>query len=157
MSTTDQPAPEIVEVDAAATAVISDVVPMAEVAQFFDRAFSTLPVALAEQGVTPLGAAFALYHSLPGDTLDLSVGFPTDRDVEPTGEVHPSRLPAGHVARLVHHGSFEELGASWERLRTWIDETGRSAGGVLWEVYLTQPTPEMDPAELRTELNWLLT
>ena len=24
------------------------------------------------------------------------------------------------------------------------------------QFYLTQPTPDMDPAELRTELNWLL-
>lgn len=26
----------------------------------------------------------------------------------------------------------------------------------LWEVYLTEPSPDMDPADLRTELNWLL-
>jgi effector-binding domain-containing protein len=24
---------------------------------------------------------------------------------------------------------------------------------VFWEVYLTQPSPDVDPAELRTELN----
>jgi effector-binding domain-containing protein len=156
MSSTDQPVPEVVEVEAATTAVISGVVPMSEIAPFFDRAFSTLPGVLAQQGVAPLGAAFALYHSPPGETLDLSVGFPTDRPVEPAGEVHASRLPAGRVARVVHHGSFDQLGSSWERLRAWIDEQGLTAGGVLWEVYVTEPNPQMDPAELRTELNWLL-
>jgi hypothetical protein len=28
---------------------------------------------------------------------------------------------------------------------------------VMWEVYLTEPSPEMDPADLRTELNWPVT
>ena len=153
----DQPEPEVVDVEAATTAVISGVVPMSDVAPFFDRAFSTLPAVLAEQGIAPLGAAFALYHSPPGETLDLSVGFPTDRTVATEGEVHASRLPAGRVARVVHHGSFDQLGSSWERLRRWIDERGLTAGGVLWEVYVTEPDPQMDPGELRTQLNWLLT
>jgi effector-binding domain-containing protein len=26
----------------------------------------------------------------------------------------------------------------------------------MWEVYLTEPSPDMDPAELRTELFWPL-
>ena len=25
-----------------------------------------------------------------------------------------------------------------------------------WEVYLTEPSPKMDPNELRTELNWTI-
>lgn len=157
MSSEDPPAPEVVEVEATTTAAVAEVVPMTDLAPFFDRAFSTLPAVLAEQGITPTGAAYALYNSPPTDTADLVVGFPTDRPVEPSGDVRPSRLPAGRVARLVHHGSFDGLGSSWERLRTWIDESGHSAGGVLWEVYLTEPSPDMDPAELRTELNWLLT
>lgn len=156
MSSADQPAPEVVEVGATTTAVIAQVVPMTDLAPFFDRAFSTLPAVLAEQGTAPTGAAYALYRSPPSDTADLEVGFPTERPVEASGDVRPSTLPAGRVARLVHHGSYDELGASWERLRGWIDESGHSAGGVLWEVYLTEPSPDMDPAELRTELNWLL-
>jgi effector-binding domain-containing protein len=39
-------------------------------------------------------------------------------------------------------------------LRGWIEAQGLRAGETFWEVYLTQPTPDMDPGELRTELNW---
>lgn len=58
---------------------------------------------------------------------------------------------------MVHFGAFDELGASWERLRSWIGEHGLTPGPVMWEFYLTEPSPEMDPRDLRTELNWPVT
>ena len=57
---------------------------------------------------------------------------------------------------MVHHGGYDELSVSWERLRAWMDDGDVTAGPVFWEVYLTEPSPNMDPADLRTELNWLL-
>jgi len=63
-------------------------------------------------------------------------------------------LPAGRVARLVHQGGYDQLGASWGRLRSWIDAHGVNPGRDLWEVYVTEPSPHIDPAALRTELNW---
>jgi effector-binding domain-containing protein len=33
---------------------------------------------------------------------------------------------------------------------------GESPGPVYWEVYLTEPGPDVDPATMRTELNCLL-
>ena len=43
-----------------------------------------------------------------------------------------------------------------ERLAAWMGEQGLTPGPVLWEVYVTEPSPDMDPADLRSELNWLL-
>jgi effector-binding domain-containing protein len=148
--------PELVQVAEATTAVIADVVEVADLRDFFDRSFSTLPVILAEQGVAITGPAFARYHGPPTQRADLEVGFPTDRPAQAEGEVRPSSLPAGRVARFVHHGGYDELGAAWERLRSWMDEHGFAAGDTLWEVYVTEPSPDMNPAELRTELNWAL-
>ena len=34
----------------------------------------------------------------------------------------------------------------------WVDEQGLTPAGPMWEVYVTDPTPEMDPASLRTDL-----
>jgi effector-binding domain-containing protein len=88
------------------------------------------------------------------DTADLEVGFPTDRPVTAVGGVTASSLPAGRVVRSVHHGSFDGLPQAWERLATWIADQGLTPSGPVWEVYLTEPRPDMDPADLRTELNW---
>ena len=61
------------------------------------------------------------------------------------------------MAKLVHHGGLDGLPeGAWERLAGWIDEKGLAPGADIWEVYVTEPSPDMDPADLRTELIWWL-
>ncbi|MER6677411.1 GyrI-like domain-containing protein [Streptomyces sp. NPDC000983] len=146
--------PELVTLDPATTAVVRGVVPVFELREFFDASFSALARTVEAQRITLLGPAFGLYHGESEATLDLEVGFVTDRAVTPEDVVVPGALPGGRVARLTHCGSFDGLGASWERLHAWMAARGLSAGEDRWETYVTRPTPDMDPAELRTELNW---
>ncbi len=146
--------PQLVTVDATTTATVRGVVATAELAGFFDRAFTALNEVLAAQGVAPVGPAFGLYRGPLGETADVEVGFPVDGAVRPERDVRPSTLPGGRVARLVHAGGFDGLSTSWERLGSWIAERGLTPGEVVWEVYLTEPSPKMDPDELRTQLNW---
>jgi effector-binding domain-containing protein len=148
--------PELVDIPSATTAVISGTVAMDELADFFDRSFSRIPPALTDQGVAIAGPAFALYHGPPTTTADLEVGFATDRPVRPDGDVRAGSLPGGQVARLVHRGSFDRLTESWGQLRAWIEARGLTPAHDLWEVYVTEPSPDMDPADLRTELYWPL-
>lgn len=148
--------PQLVDVEPQTTAVIRGRVPTTELADFFDRSFSALTEALDRQGVRPAGAAFARYEGPPTDVAELEVGFPVAATVEPDGDVVPGSLPGGTVARAVHAGGYDGLGEAWGALATWIAEHGRQPGPVLWEVYATQPSPDMDPADLRTELAWLL-
>jgi effector-binding domain-containing protein len=152
-STIDQPAPELVTVPSVTTAVVRGRVSVDDLRNFFDASFSTLAQTLSSQGVTITGPAFGLYRDTADETVDLEVGFPTNGAVQPDGDVAPSSLPAGRVARLVHEGAFDGLGASWQRLRSWIDEQGLTPRPMSWEVYVTEPSPDMDPRELRTELN----
>lgn len=149
-----QPQPELAETERQMTATIRGVIAVDELAAFFDQSFSQLNEVLSDQGIETCSPAFGLYHRQPDETADLEVGFVTSRAVRPAGDVENGTLPGGRVARLVHEGSFDGLGASWERLSAWIDEQGLAPGEVFWEVYLTGPSPEMDPAELRTELNF---
>jgi effector-binding domain-containing protein len=157
MSEHEAETPQVVEVDEQPTAVVrgSDV-PMTELTDFFDRAFGALGGTVAVRPGAVVGPAFARYARPPSDTADLEAGFPVSAPVEPDGDVLPSALPGGRVARLVHHGSYDELGSSWARLMTWAEEQGLTHTGVFWEVYLTEPTPDGDPDAMRTELNLLL-
>lgn len=156
-TTPDPDVPELVDLSPATTAVVAGKVAMADIAGFYDRAFPAVAEALGRQGATPTGAAFGRYHGPPGEVADLEVGFPTDREVEADGEVRAGTLPGGRVAWLVHRGGYDGLGASWERLRVWITEQGLTPGDDLWEVYVTEPTPDLDPVDLRTELHWSVT
>lgn len=148
--------PHLIELTEQPVAVIKGRVAFDELPQFYDTAFGTLPHAIAEQGAAIVGPAFGLYHGPPVDVVDLEVGFPTSAPVEPAGAVEPGTLPAGPAARSIHHGSFDGLGEAWGRLGAFIGEKGRTPGPVMWECYLTEPSPDMDPADLRTELIWPL-
>lgn len=149
---TGGPGPEIVDIEPAVTAVVRGVVPLAGLRGFFDASFRALGETLARQRIAVTSPAFGLYREPPGETADLEVGFVTDRAVHEEGDVAVGALPAARVARMVHHGAFDGLGASWERLHTWMREQGLTPGRLMWEFYLTEPTPDMDPRDLRTEL-----
>lgn len=148
--------PDLTDTSETVTAVIKAVVPMAEIAGFFDRSFSELAEALDRQGIAPTGPGFARYAGPPGETADLEVGFPVAQPLPSEGNVVTSSLPAGRVAHVVHVGGYERLGETWGRLAGWIAEKGLTPGADLWEVYVTEPTPETDPADLRTELFWVV-
>lgn len=150
------PDPEIVTLEPVTTAVVRGVVPMAELANFFDQSFGVLGRALTAQGVTPTGPAFGLFYGAPTETADLEAGYPTDRPIESAGSAKAGALPAGRAARSVHVGGFDGLSEAWHELGTWIGEQGLTPGEVMWESYLVEPNPEMDPADLRTELVWPL-
>ena len=154
MENVNETDPDLSYLTETTTAVVNGVVPMAEIADFFDRSFSELAKVLDGQGVTPTGPAFARYAGPPGETADVEVGFPVQDLVSPEGGVQQSSLPAGRVARLVHAGGYDQLGDTWGRLEAWMAEQGLTPGADLWESYVTEPNPEMDPADLRTELFW---
>jgi GyrI-like small molecule binding domain len=96
---------------------------------------------IAGQQVGVLGPAFALFRGPVGGTADLEVGFPVERAPRPEGDVRASALPGGRVARMTHRGSFDGLGASWDRLQRWLREQGLSPSAQRWESYVTEPTP----------------
>lgn len=146
--------PAVVQADEVTTAVIRGVVPVMELVGFFDASFTSLSRVLTSQGVGVTGPAFGLYHAPPGDTVDLEVGFATERAIRPEGDVTPSTRPGGPVARVVHQGGYDALGPSWQQLEAWIRLQGLTPGSPLWEVYVTKPSPDMNPDDLRTELNW---
>ena len=77
MTSSPPAAAELTDLDGTSTAVIRGVVPVAELADFFDRSFTTLAAVTSARSVAITGPAFTLYHGAPSDAADLEVGFPT--------------------------------------------------------------------------------
>lgn len=146
--------PNLVDVAEEKLAVVHGRVSPDEITTFFDTSFGRLAAVLDTQGVNVTGPALALYGTVSDRSMEITVGFPVDRPIQPEGEVVAGLLPSGRTARLVHHGSFDGLDQSWDRLRAWITSQDLTPAGTRWEVYVTEPNPHMDPADLRTELNW---
>lgn len=144
--------------------------PAAHLPVLFDGVFSRLFPALGEAGVQPAGAAYSLYSRVPADTVDLEVGIPVDRVldgevdlgvIEVPGEAggtsfalvaRASALPGGRIATAAHLGGYDRLGEAWQALMGALESRGERAAMPFWEVYTTEPRPDMDPATLRTDL-----
>lgn len=133
-------------------------IPMAKMPALFDTTFSSLFPALQEAGMEVAGPAFALYTRAPSDTVDLEVGVPITAGLTralPLGEDHiaiPSQLPGGSFAALTYNGGYEGLSEAWAAFTHAALDAGHHPGMPFFEIYVTDPRPDMDPADLRTDL-----
>jgi len=121
------------------TAVVTAVLPVAEIGTWLANAFSTLATVIGAHGAIPAGPPFARYHRLPEDRFAVEAGFPVCTAIEADGDVRPSRLPGGPVAVTVHVGSYDEMVPAYEALASWLSSRGGEPAGDPWEVYFSDP------------------
>lgn len=153
MSSTARKKPELVELEPQHVAVIRKTVPISQLRDVFDHGFSAVLETLEKQAIAPSGPPVGIYHGMPTDTVDVSVGFPTEDAVADDGEVQASMLPGGEVVRYEHVGPYELLAQSYEHLQEWMADRMLLPGDTMWEVYVTEPTGD-DPNAIITEINW---
>lgn len=132
-----------------------------EMAGIFDETFSALGPGLAEHGITPEGPAFSLHHRTPGATMTFDVGFPVaevlDGELEAGGITFlSSNLPGGRIATISHLGGYDGLVQAWQSFMEKVAADGHQPQLPFWEVYVTEPGPDVDPSTLRTDLVTLL-
>ncbi|MFE3293547.1 GyrI-like domain-containing protein [Rhodococcus sp. NPDC059234] len=147
------------DLDATPLAVLRHgAVTMADLAGLFDTGFQALGAAIAAGELTPTGPAVAIYRGDPATTFDLEIGFPVAQAIAAPiavdgAVVVGSQLPAGPAATLSHLGAYDGLPTAWEKLMTAVQAGGATLrDGTMVEVYVTQPSPEADPATMRTDL-----
>lgn len=132
--------------------------PMADLPSLFDRTFTGLFPALESAAVDIVGPAFSLYTRQPSDTVDIQIGVPVSagltRSLDLGGDLRavPAELPGGSVAATSHIGSFDGLAGAWEAFTDEIHAAGLHPGLPFFEVYVSEPGPDVDPATLRTDL-----
>jgi effector-binding domain-containing protein len=98
------------------------------------------------------GPPFTRYHMVDGERLDLEAGLPVAAPIPTGGRVRPSELPGGEVAVTTHVGPYDGLVIAGAALATWTAAQHREAAGPNWEVYVTDPGAEPDPARWRTDI-----
>lgn len=146
---------EIVHLEEQPAAVVRATLPVAELPGFFGRAFEAVLAVLAAQGVGPTGPPFGSYPGMVGDTVEVAAGFPTERPIDPSGDVVPLTLPGGRAVATTHVGPYEAMGATtYPELQSWMAAEGLEPASGPWEIYLSDPESEPDPATWRTRVVW---
>ncbi|GII99691.1 effector-binding domain-containing protein [Sediminihabitans luteus] len=129
-------------------------VPFAELPAFYDAAYGAVAHALGARGLGPAGPAYGWYASMPSDVVDVAAGFAVE-GVEPgaLGDgVEVFEVAGGPCAVATYVGPYDGLGEAWGRLEAWRSERDQAVRGDFWEVYVTEPSPDGDPAANVTRL-----
>jgi effector-binding domain-containing protein len=134
------------------TAVMKATLDVAEIAAWLATAYGTVAAYLGRHGVGPAGPPFARFEIVGEGRFDVEAGFPATTPVGGEGDVEPSSLPAGPAAVTLHVGPYDEVAPAYAALEAWMREHGGEPAGAPWEVYLSGP--DVDPAEIRTEIVW---
>lgn len=132
--------------------------PMDHLSDVFDTAYSAVMTHAADMGVSLSGPPFALYTSMPTNVVSLEAGVPVDRQLAeafPTEEgivIEPSVLPGGTIARMTYFGGYDGLPDAWGIFMQALAAEGKQPDLPFWEIYVSEPGPDVDPATLRTDL-----
>jgi effector-binding domain-containing protein len=110
------------------------------------------------------GPAYGRYHEFGPTFADIEIGVPVAGDISPDlpdpkaggDPIEHSELPGGLTAVVIHHGSYETLGAAYDMLHDWIHSQGHEDGPGPWESYIEVPDEVENEASLRTMLHWPL-
>ena len=131
---------------------IRDQIAPSEIPGFLQGAFAELFRRLGLLGVPPAGHPFVIYHAFGPSEIDAEVCVPISQAATATGRIESRQLPAMTVARTLHVGPYEELGAAYRALTDWVERHGLEAGGPVQERYLNGPGDGAIATDYRTEV-----
>jgi effector-binding domain-containing protein len=144
--------PEIVELEPQEAIAVRGEVGIAELAQFFERAFTEAAQAAGATGVEIVGPPFGFYPEMPTDSVVVEAGFPVSAPGGAHGDAHGLVLPGGRAVVAMHVGPYETLEQTYAELQSWMSEHGLEPAAGMWECYLSDPEIEPDPARWQTRI-----
>jgi effector-binding domain-containing protein len=131
---------------------VHEVVKMADLTDYFGRAFGAASAELQRQGVTPAGAPLALYHGMPTDTVDVTAGFPVAGPVRAGDGTTVTPLPVGPAVATVYVGPYDGMTRTYDEIAAWLQAEKLTPRPDMWEEYLTDPDTNPDPATWQTRI-----
>lgn len=124
--------------------------PVQDLPQHFGRIYGRVLEYLILLGEAHAGAAFAAYHNMDMQDLDVEAGFPVSRPLAAMGDIHPGEIPGGLFAIGHYTGPYDRLGPAYTALTEFIQQQGYAICGPAFEWYLNGP--ETPPEDLKTDI-----
>lgn len=145
--------PQLIQTEAQPSAVIRLSIPRDQIRDVMGTAMQEVIRTVIAQGIGPAGPLFSHHSRMEPEMFHFEVGVPVRSEVQPTGRVVASELPAARVMRTIYHGGYEGLGEAWGEFIGQLEAAGHQLAPNLWECYLTNPEETPDTADYQTELN----
>jgi effector-binding domain-containing protein len=112
----------------------------AAVAEGLAHAYGEISTFMALNGLERTGQPMAITRSWDDRDYRVDAAIPVKQeDIPTTGNVRWGQSPSGRAARVVHHGSYDDLASSYEKLAAYMAAHGLGEGQVSWEHYISDP------------------
>jgi len=145
---------EIKTVQPFAYCCIHHIGPFTEIEDVINQIF---PV-MQSQHISPGGAMIGVYYSDPQlvapENMEWEIGFPCSAQASPLKPLEKKAWSFDQVASAIHTGPYEKTGETYIRIFEWMEANGYEQVGPVLEKYLNMPSPDINPAALRTEI-WI--
>lgn len=151
LSAADFQPPEIEETHVAAQNILyvttSSSQEPEDIAAAMTAAYAEISAFMSGEGISMAGQPMAITRSWQGGGYEFDAAIPVD--VIPatlSGRIQSGRSPSGAAVRAVHHGDYDEMMPTYEKLAAYMSAHGLKEGTVSWEHYITDPagTAEQD-------------
>ncbi len=110
------------------------------------------------QNIFPGGPLIGIYYNSPEvvkpEDLEWEIGFPITPQATPMAPLEKKQWAFPQVVTASHVGSYEQIGETIAKIFEWMKENNLEQTGPLLERYLTMPTSETKPEDLKTEV-WI--
>ena len=132
---------------------IRRLLPTSELPGFIGQSYQGLYGHLGTLHVQASEALFVIYHTFGPGEVDAEICVLLPYPVAAADGMISRVLPAATVARTLHVGAYDGLGAAYTELNEWVGDHGFEAIGPARERYLNQPGPDVVPADYLTEID----
>lgn len=113
----------------------------ADIAMAMAAAYGEISVLMNNTGVNMIGQPMAITRLWEEGSYEFDAAIPVESvAVELTGNIKYGRSPSGPAVRAVHHGSYDQMMPTYEKLAAYMSAHGLSQGKVSWEHFVSDPS-----------------
>jgi effector-binding domain-containing protein len=118
-----------------------------DIAAALASAYREISSFMAENGIEMQAQPMSITHAWDENGYQFDAAIPvTTVPAELSGNVQAGQSPSGKAVRVVHHGSYDSMMPTYEKLAAYMAVHGLREGSASWEHYISDPgvTPQDD-------------
>jgi effector-binding domain-containing protein len=119
-------------------------------------AYREITALMAQQSIEIQSQPLVISRAWDAENYEFDAAIPiSPTQVELTGQVQYGKSPGGPAVRVVHHGAYNRMPASYAKLAAYMAAHGLKEGRVSWEQYISNPG-ETESGEAITHIYFLI-
>lgn len=112
----------------------------ADIAQAMAAAYAEISAFMHASDVSMDGSPMAITRAWEEGRYQFDAAIPVDFvPAELNGNINAGLSPAGAAVRAVHHGAYDQMMPTYEKLTAYMSAHGLSRGTASWEHYISDP------------------